>query len=92
MKDISHRKSPTPPMIPQDQSMRFFSGVRAIGYQPEEFVLSRRDDRGGQYVFVSRGAVSRRYPPQSWVEEALSELRAGVYRPRQASGGSSSRL
>ena len=69
-------------MIPVEQSARFLSGVRAIGFEPEQFVLSRRNVPGALFVFVGRGAVERRYPPENWVDEALRELRAGVYGKR----------
>lgn len=58
---------------------RFFSGVRAIGYQGVDFLVARRGAAGGDFIFVKRGLIERRYPPATWVEEALTELRAGVF-------------
>jgi hypothetical protein len=66
-------------VIDPDDTMRFFSGVRAIGHDTNGFLVSDQMQGGQRVVFVSRGNVRRRYSPSDWIDEALRELRAGIY-------------
>ena len=58
---------------------QFLSGVRAIGYDAKVFLITGRMEAGTQAVWVSRGMTQRRYAEQTWIEEALRDLRAGLY-------------
>lgn len=69
-------------MIPPESAERFLSAVRVIGYDSAEFVLNERVEGDKLIVFVTRGAIKRRYSPSGWIEDALRELRAGVFGKR----------
>jgi hypothetical protein len=72
-----------PGFFASNDADRFLSGVRAIGYNSTEFVLSERTENGNLAIFVFRGSIKRRYLPTGWVEEALREVGAGMFGKRR---------